>query len=153
MTEDELRSKVRFFIQDRKSLNKLLGSEYEVDDDTIDICASIGLTYINNIPPYFITFGSTIETFSQEDMLVLSTSLFVLQSAAMGQDRNTLQFNDGGISLILDNKSPFYHRHVALLTQQLNQMVSSRKIAANINGFIETTDSHSIDSSGNLLER
>ena len=151
MTEAELRSKVRYFIRDRKSLNKLLGSEYETDDDTIDICASLAISYINNTQPYFITFGSTVDEFSQEDMLVLGTSLFVLQSSGIGMDREFLQFNDGGISLILDNKSPFYHRQIALLAQQLMQMVSSRKIAMNINGFIDSTDSKTINNT-DLLE-
>jgi len=141
MTNTELRTKVRLFIRDKASLNKLLDNTEEIDDDTIDQAAEIAIMYLNNVPPAFITFGSSVDDFTNsnsQSMLVLATSAYSIMSAGVWQSRNSLTFNDGGLNLRIEDKT---NQYMAIAQNFLNlagQMASNYKISQNRASFQDT---------------
>lgn len=124
LTTDELRD----FLRDKPELNKLIsGSETTPEgmqraiDDAID-------DYNKSEPRTF----ETVDTFPSTSLLKIGASLWVLKSVGTLMSRNHLTYNDGGISIEIDEKTSLYQSWISLFERDWEKGVRELKIRRNI---------------------
>lgn len=106
LTKSQAITKVRKFVRDSKDLNRLFENEYENSDSQIESAIEWCIMDWNASPPVLDTI--TLDTFPNDYLLCLGSVSYLLQSAAVGQARNRINYSDGGISVNISDKEQSY---------------------------------------------
>ena len=106
LTKAQAITKVRKFVRDSKELNRLFENEYENTDNQIESAIEWCIMDYNVTGPILDTV--TLETFPNDYLLCLGSICYLLQSAAVGQSRNRINYSDGGISVNISDKAQDY---------------------------------------------
>ena len=128
ITLTDLCSRVRRFMRDAPYLNRLIKGVESSDEDiflAMDLCFSdfdntppfIGRSDFQNPPPFHI--------------LIKGIVIQLLESKGLLESRNSLSFNDGGISIAAD-KDQRTQNWLSLFTNQYETNKTKFKIAKNI---------------------
>ena len=140
MTMPEVVQRLRLFIGDTPEKNKLTPG-FELEDDKLMLAIELTLDEFNNYPPV-MTFD--LVTFPSLTVLLHGAAVQCLIMAGMIQSRNYLQFSDGGISEIINDKSPSYQSWIQTMTGMIGnykQKSDEIKIAINMERAWGTIDS------------
>lgn len=130
LTMDQAVSRLRVFLGDTKSENKLIPGE-ELSDDKLRMAIELTIDEFNNAPP-FTSF--TLATFPSLLVLMHGATVQSLIMAGLVQTRNYLQFSDGGISEVLGDKAPMYQGWINQLASVLkNYKETTEAIKVSIN--------------------
>lgn len=104
LTKEQVRDRLRLFIGDRPEDNKLIPG-FELEDDKLELALDLTLDEFNHTPPFF---NFTFAQFPSLMVLIHGGTVHCLIMAGLVQARNYLNFNDGGISEVISDKSPQY---------------------------------------------
>jgi len=123
---------VRLYMRDYPELNRLVKGE-EHSSRMIAWAIMDMLSDFAGTPPNLGYF--TLEMMLQrhyQSFCLRGTVISLLQSAAILQMRNQLNFSDGGISVGVSDKAPQYLQFMSQLQQKYEQEKVQRKVALNI---------------------
>ena len=136
MTQEEYRDAFRAFLKDQALKNRLLKFTEESTDDELDLYLNMALGWLINIPPLISAF--TFATFPIPALLIHQATIECLISNSIVQARNDLTYNNGGITVKVDDGER-YVRLLQLLYSRTDRMIElyiKIKIALNIeDGF------------------
>jgi hypothetical protein len=105
------RDGLRLFIKDLQDLNRLLKFEQENEDKALDLYLNMALGFLNGVPPPIASFD--MSSFPVPSLLIHQGAIECLISNSIVYARNTLQYNNGGVSVkIVDGE-----RYNAILQQ------------------------------------
>jgi hypothetical protein len=121
-------NQVRLFMRDYQQLNRLVAGE-ESSNRQIMWAVLDAIDDFNTSPP-FTRFG--IFNFPSRSLLTRMTVCSLLESIGMLQTRNHLQFSDGGITVGINDKTPFIQSWLQLFRSRIDQKIERLKIAYNI---------------------
>jgi hypothetical protein len=119
---------VRAFLRDYPELNRLVSGEESTNRQIMWAIADC-LDDFNTTPP-FTSFG--IGTFPSKSMLLRGTVCTLLESIGLLQTRNHLQFSDGGITVGINDKTPFLQSWIQLFRNSYEEKKLKLKVAYNI---------------------
>lgn len=125
LTKEQAVEKLRIFLGDSKSENKLIPGE-ELSNDKLSLALDLALDEFNNTPP-FMSF--TLATFPSLSVILQGAAVHSLMMAGFIQTRNYLQFSDGGISEVINDKSPMYQGWINMI---MNSVIGYAKNASDI---------------------
>lgn len=131
LTKEQLQDRLRLYIGDRPEDNKLIPG-YELEPDKLNLALDLVLDEFNNSPP-FTAF--TFASFPSLMIMLHGGTVHCLIMAGLIQARNYLNFNDGGISEVISDKSPQYQswiQTISGLLKNYKQMSDELKIALNM---------------------
>lgn len=134
-------ARVRLFMRDYPELNRLVDGE-ESSDRMIAFAIMDAISDFNSTPPHIGYY--TFEDFVNRNWLhplMLKTVVCLLESVAILQTRNHLQFNDGGISVSVSDKAPMLQQWAQLFNSRWENFKRSVKIADNINSLLNNPPS------------
>jgi hypothetical protein len=131
LTKQQVQDRLRLFLGDRPEENKLIPG-FELEPDKLELALDLVLDEFNNTPPFF---NFTIERFPSLMILLHGGTVHCLIMAGLIQSRNYLNFNDGGISEVISDKSPQYQswiQSISGLIGNYKQKSDELKIALNM---------------------
>lgn len=123
-------NQVRAFMRDYPQLNRLIAGE-ESSNRQIMWAVLDALDDFNTEPP-FTRFG--VENFPSRSLLIRATTISLLTSVGLLQTRNHLQFSDGGITVGINDKTPFLQSWIQLMKNEYEEKKKKLKVAYNIEG-------------------
>ncbi len=125
---DDFVNQVRLFLRDYAELNRLIAG---VENSNRQIVWAImdALDDYNTTPP-FTKFG--IYDFPSRSLLIRAVVCTLLESVGMLQTRNHIQFSDGGITVGINDKTPFLQSWIQLFRNQYEEKKLKLKVAYNI---------------------
>ncbi len=132
LTLANYRTSLRAFIKDNEALNRLIEFKEENTDDELDLYISLALSFANSIPPFLEIY--TYGTFLLPNLIIHQAALECLISNGIVQSRNDLTYNNGGITVKVDDGDR-YIKFIQILTRATDREISQfkqMKIAINI---------------------
>ena len=121
-------NQVRSFFRDYPELNRLIaGSEHS--NRQIVWAIMDALDDFNSTPP-FTVFG--INDFPSKSLLIRATACSLLESVGLLQTRNHLQFTDGGITVGINDKTPFIQTWLQVFRNAYEDKKLKLKVSYNI---------------------
>jgi len=138
----------RKFMRDTAKQNELRGID-ESDDSIFKLAINMAISDWNTTPPLLAAVG--LEDFPAFDWLIISTAMFVLQSAGVLQYRNELQYSDAGTSVNPWSKGPVYFQTAGFWANLCEQKKRDYKYALNVSktfGIARTSEYMMWDYSG-----
>lgn len=125
---------VRAKLRDYPELNRLVAG-HETSDRQIAMALIEALDDWNTSPP--LIEGVTLESHPSVSLLVNGTIIHVLESVALLQTRNQMNYSDGqGVQTGVNDKSPMLLQWIQMFTQQYEQKKLRLKKAMNLNGAL-----------------
>lgn len=125
---DEFANQVRLFLRDHAELNRLIAGE-ESSNRQIVWAILDTLDDFNTSPP-FTRFG--LQDFPSRSLLIRGVTCTLLESIGLLQTRNHLQFSDGGISVGINDKTPFIQSWLQVFRNAYEDKKMKLKVAYNI---------------------
>jgi hypothetical protein len=119
---------VREFMRDYAELNRLVAGE-ESSDRQIAWAILDTLDDFNTTPP-FTQFG--LISFPSRSLLLRGVVSTLLESIGLLQTRNHLQFSDGGITVGINDKTPYLQSWIQLFRGKYEDGKLKLKVAYNI---------------------
>jgi hypothetical protein len=121
-------NQVRSFLRDYPELNRLIAG---VEHSNRQIVWAImdALDDFNSEPP-FTNFG--LGSFPSKSMLIRATTCSLLESVGLLQTRNHLQFSDGGLTVGVNDKTPFIQSWLQIFRNSYEEKKKKLKVAYNI---------------------
>jgi hypothetical protein len=119
---------VRTFLRDYPETNRLVDG-VESSNRQIVWALSDTLDDYNWTPPFS---SYTLNSFPSKSLLIRGTVISLLESIGLLQTRNQLAFNDGGIQVGLNDKTPFIQAWLQLFRNSYEEKKMRLKIAQNI---------------------
>lgn len=119
---------VRAYMRDYPELNRLIAGE-ESSNRQIAWAILDTLDDYNTTPP-FTRFG--INDFPSRSLLLRGVVCTLLESIGLLQTRNHLQFSDGGITVGVNDKTPFIQAWIQLFRGAYEDKKLKLKVAYNI---------------------
>jgi len=136
LTQENYRNSLRAYLKDEEDLNRLLRFEEENDDDHLNLYLEMALGVLNTMPPLISPFDYA--TFPVPALLLHRATIEALISNSIVQARNDLVYNNGGITVKVDDRD----RYLPILQTLFRQhdvelsMFKNIKVALNIeSGF------------------
>lgn len=126
LTVNELRD----FLRDRPELNTLIGTE-ETSDLLLSRSIDDAIDDWNTTPPLIDNYN--IDIFPYKSLLKIGATIWVLKSVGISQSRNHLTYNDGGLSIEKDEKTPLYQSWLDRLEQIWEKRKAEIKTQKNLN--------------------
>jgi hypothetical protein len=120
---------VRSFLRDFPELNRLIAGE-ETSDRMIAWAVADILSDYNGTPPFIGSVG--LRNFPNMSMLKDGVVSQVLESVAILQTRNQLDYSDGGISVQVSNKGPMLLQFAQMFRNRYEQQKLRTKASLNI---------------------
>lgn len=127
-TREELVPMVRAFLGDMTQLNRLIPG-VEVSEDRLKLALDLALDQYNNTPPFETV---TFQTFPSLAIIVHGAAIQALIMAGLVHTRNRLDFNDGGISQVVQNKAPEYQSWIQNMLDGYRTELLNIKISRNM---------------------
>lgn len=140
MTLDEYVAGLRKFIKDYEDLNRLLNFSLENDDESLKLYLNMAQGYLNAIPPMLQDPRSLsindIALFPMPSLLLHQATIECLVSNSIVASRNDLTYNNGGVTVKIDDGNRYMNMLQALykITDNELSMYVKLKIAMNIEG-------------------
>lgn len=125
---DQFVNLVRAFMRDYPELNRLIAGE-ESSNRQIAWAIIDTLDDFNSTPP-FTQFG--ILNFPSRSLLLRGVVSTLLESIGILQTRNHLQFSDGGITVGINDKTPYIQSWIQLFRTKYEDGKLKLKVAYNI---------------------
>ena len=119
---------VRAFLRDYAELNRLIKGE-ESSNRQIVWAVMDALDDFNSTPP-FTSF--TLSTFPSRSLLIRATTISLLESIGLLQTRNHINFTDGGLSVGINDKTPFIQSWLQIFRNSYEDKKLKIKVAYNI---------------------
>ena len=132
MTQAEYLVAFRAFLKDEALKNRLLKFTEESTDDELDLYLNMALGWLSIIPPPLGMY--TFETFPNPALLIHQATIECLISNSILQARNDLTYNNGGITIKVDDGER-YLRLIQLLINRTDRMIEwyiKLKVSLNI---------------------
>jgi len=132
MTQAEYLVAFRAFLKDEALKNRLLKFTEESTDDELDLYLNMALGWLSIIPPPLGMY--TFETFPIPALLIHQATIECLISNSILQARNDLTYNNGGITIKVDDGER-YLRLIQLLINRTDRMIEwyiKLKVSLNI---------------------
>lgn len=119
---------MRTFLRDYAELNRLIAG---VEHSNRQIVWAIGdaLDDFNTTPP-FTRFD--LSNFPSKSLLVRAVTITLLESLGLLQTRNQLNFSDGGLSVGINDKTPYIQSWLQLFKNSYEEKKQRLKVAYNI---------------------
>lgn len=131
--EERLRRAVtclRYFIRDRRELNRLLLGQFESSDEECRMAIALAIDDWNNTPP---PIGRvTLATHPAKYLLILQAAIIALRGALIWHAREHMPSQDGGTSADDHDKVASYDAILARLQDDYEKKKTDLKVAQNI---------------------
>ena len=127
-TREELVLTLRTFLGDTVEENKLIPDQ-ELSDDKLGLALDLALDEFNNFPPFE---NRTFETMTSLALMIHGGAIQALMMAGIVQNRNYLNFSDGGIQEVVSDKGPAYQSWIGQLVSRYQQEAINQKTALNM---------------------
>jgi hypothetical protein len=99
------RQGLRSFLKDKADLNRLLKFEEENFNDMLDLYIEMSLGFLNYIPPLVASFD--LSTFPIPSLIIHQAAIEALISNDIVQSRNDLTYNNGGVTVKIDDRERY----------------------------------------------
>lgn len=119
---------VREFTSDYAVNNYLIDGE-EMTDTFISLCMTLAADSFNSITP-LSSFG--VQNFPSKAVLLYGTCWHAYNGKAVLLARNTMEYNDGGIQVPIEERAQLYQSLAASFQQQFMEMSKPLKIQLNM---------------------
>jgi len=136
LTQSNYRESLRAYLKDTTTFNRILKFKEENENDFLDLYLEMALGVLNTMPP--LIPGFDYGTFPVPSLLLHRATIEALISNSIVQSRNDLTYNNGGITVKVDDRD----RYLPILQVLFRQhdvelsMFKNIKIAINIDtGF------------------
>lgn len=130
---------VREYVFDYTPVNYLLDGQ-EFSDTFILLCIDLAISAFNEIPPK----GSVdIYTFPGKGLLMMGTLWKMYEGKKAHLARNTMAYNDGGISLPIEERFELYNSMAMSYANQFSEAAKAVKINENMEagwGFLSSEE-------------
>lgn len=118
---------IREYLSDKPELNHLLDG-VEFPDAMISIAMDLAVNEFNLIPPLSAV---DINTFPNRALLMSGTIYKMLTGQATLLARNTMAYNDGGVSIPIEERAQLYQSLAATFQSDFQTAARAYKIQAN----------------------
>lgn len=130
---------IRYYTRDFAQLNRLLRGE-ESSDRQIAWAILDAVEDFNGTPPMTGYSVEDLLSMHQSALLKRMAVVSLIESVAMLQTRNHVNYSDGGLNLGVNDKTPLLMNFIKLFANKTEQMKQRVKIALNISAMIGGSD-------------
>lgn len=127
-SEDELVARLRTFLGDTPEKNRLI-PDVELTDDELRLALELTLDEYNNSPPFE---NRTYENLPSLVLIIHGGAIQALIMAGIVQNRNYLNFSDGGIQEVISDKGQAYQGWIQMLVAKYREETISLKTSLNM---------------------
>ena len=141
-TFPEYVTNLRTFLKDKDFYNILIGNKEEsTDDPELELYVKMGINMVNMIPPYGVggLFDETnVQNSPATALIILESTWNALVSNDIMQSRNDLPYNNGGVSIQVEDR----HRYIPIINElwknllYLRQLYATYKKSINISSIL-----------------
>jgi hypothetical protein len=135
MTKAEYIEKFRNFLKDHEYLNRLLNFEQENEDSYLELYLDMAVAFLSSMPPFVYRPSLDDPNFPFFSLIIHQSAIEALISNSIVQARNDLTYNNGGISVKVDDANRYMGLLQALYKLADREIAMYQKwlIAININ--------------------
>lgn len=126
---NEIVAMIRLFLRDFPELNRLIAGE-ETSDRMIAWAVVDIIADYNGTPPFI--GNASIQNFPNLSMLKDGAISQILESVAILQTRNQMQYSDGGISVSVSDKAPMLIQFAQMFRNRYEQQKIRTKSSLNV---------------------
>lgn len=126
---------VRLYLRDHPELNRLVAGE-ETSDRQIAWCVLDALSNFNGQTPITHYAIEDLLDKEQSHLLLRMTVETVIESVALLQTRNHINYSDGGINVGVNDKTPLLMNWLQYFRSFTEQRLQKVKVALNIEGIL-----------------
>lgn len=120
---------IRVYMGDIPELNRLLNT-VETSDEKMRLAVQLWIQYFNNIPPVLpMKYGA--ENFPNYLLMIHGVMIELLKMSGIIHTRNFLNFNDGGVSFVVNDKGQEYMGWIGNLMSTYSQDLINVKSGLN----------------------
>jgi hypothetical protein len=130
---------VRLFLRDFPELNRLIAG-VESTDRQIAWAIMDALADFNGTPPFTTLTLDDLLYRNQHNLMLRMTVISILESVAMLQVRNHINYSNGGITVGVNDKAPELMRWLQYFKATTDQMKQRVKVALNIEGILGSSN-------------
>lgn len=131
-------SMVREYTRDHAELNRLIKGQ-ESSDRMIAWATLDAISNFNGTPPFIGTFSlEMLLNLNQAHLLLRMTVEALLESVALLQTRNHINYSDGGLNGAMNDKVPLIMNWLQYYRSYTEQMKQRAKVAINIGNILGT---------------
>jgi len=131
---------VRLFTRDFPELNRLLAGE-ESSDRQIAWAVLDALADFNGTPHFTSLRLDDLLQRSQHGLMLRMTTVALIESVALLQTRNHINYSNGGINVGVNDKTPMLMNWLQYFKATTEQMKTRVKVALNIEGILGPSNS------------
>lgn len=119
---------VQEFIRDRAENNHLIdGAEF--NPTVVTLAMDLAISSYNMIPPISV---ATVETFPSKSLLMMGTIAKMFAGQAALKARNTMNYNDGGIQIPVEEQFQLYQALAAMYGEEFEKSAKLLKMHLNV---------------------
>jgi hypothetical protein len=127
---------VRLYHRDFPELNRIV-SGVESSDRQIAWAVLDALSDFNGTPPFIGRYSlEGLLARDQQALLLRMTTISLIESVALLQTRNHINYSNGGINVGVNDKTPMLMNWLQLFRSFTEQMKMKVKVALNIEGIL-----------------
>lgn len=127
---------VRLYTRDFPELNRIVSGE-ESSDRQIAWAVLDALADFNGTPPFLGTFSlEDLLANNQQALLLRMTTISLIESVALLQTRNHVNYSTGGINVGMNDKAPMLMNWLKYFKATTEQMKQRVKVSLNIQGIL-----------------
>jgi hypothetical protein len=127
-TKEELVKMLRTFLGDTEEENRLIPGQ-ELSDDKLGLALDLAIDEYNHYPPFENT---NYLTFPSLALIIHGGAIQALIMAGLIQSRNYLNFSDGGIQEVINDKAASYQSWIGNLMSRYQQEALALKTSLNM---------------------
>lgn len=131
---------VRLYMRDHPELNRLVRGE-ESNDRQVAWAVLDALSNFNGTPPITAYILDELLMRNQHSLLLRMTVIAVLESVALLQVRNHVNYSNGGINVGVNDKAPMIMQWLQYYRSYTEQMKLRVKVAMNIESILGPSNS------------
>jgi hypothetical protein len=129
-TQEGFSARARLFLRDFGEFNRLIPGQ-ESSDIMMMIATEYALEDFNTTPPFTNYSLANVPSLS---VLMDGTIIRILRSSGLLQSRNRLNYNNGGLTVAISDKSGDYQSWIASFVNEYERKKREVKISQNIAG-------------------
>lgn len=126
---------VRLFMRDFPELNRLVAGE-ESTDRQVAWAVLDALSDFNGTPPMTALSLEDLLQRNQQSLLLRMSVIALIESVALLQTRNHINYSNGGINVGVNDKTPMLMNWLQYYRSLTEQMKTRVKVALNIEGIL-----------------
>lgn len=131
---------VRLYLRDFEELNRLIRGE-ESSDRQIAWAVLDAVSDFNGTPPFMQMSIDELLQKNQHALLLRMTTIALLESVALLQVRNHINYSNGGINVGVNDKAPLLLNFLQYYKASTEQMKQRVKVSINIEGILGPSNS------------